>query len=85
MVRDFLEEFGGILFSDGDLFLNEGFGEGEGANWLTKETEAVGFFNSCLGDGPVWILDDVVGEFVDGSTDGVCDGFTVGCFDLREA
>ena len=38
MVGDFLEKFGGILFSDGDLFVNEGFGKGEGANWLTKET-----------------------------------------------
>ena len=37
MVRDFLEEFGGILFSDGDLFLNEGFGEGEGAGLIFRE------------------------------------------------
>lgn len=38
MVGDFLEKFGGILFSDGDLFVNEGLGKGEGAHWLTEET-----------------------------------------------
>ena len=37
VVGNLLEEFGGILFCDGDLFFNEGLGKGEGSNWLAKE------------------------------------------------